>query len=127
RPLTSVLSVSTPGKESAHHATTTRHGAPTPGMMVTHEPIGVVGVITAWNFPAYNPARAIASALAAGCTVVVRPSELTPLSAMAICAILVEAGAPAGAIDLVHGRPPAIGQAMPQHSQPRNSTRPAQP
>jgi succinate-semialdehyde dehydrogenase / glutarate-semialdehyde dehydrogenase len=84
-------------------------------MTVIHEPVGVVGVITAWNFPAYNPARAIASALAAGCTCVVRPSELTPLSAMAICEILVEAGVPAGAIGLVNGDPHAIGQAMLDH------------
>jgi acyl-CoA reductase-like NAD-dependent aldehyde dehydrogenase len=84
-------------------------------MTVIHEPIGVVGVITAWNFPAYNPARAIASALAAGCTCVVRPSELTPLSAMAICEILVEAGVPAGAIGLINGDPHAIGQAMLDH------------
>ena len=59
-------------------------------MVVHKEPIGVVGVITAWNFPAYNPARAVAAALAAGCTVVVRPAELTPLSAMALAAALDE-------------------------------------
>jgi len=82
---------------------------------VRHEPVGVVGVITAWNFPAYNPARAIAAALAAGCTVVVRAAELTPLSAMAIAAILVEAGAPAGAVNLVNGEPAAMGQAMLDH------------
>ncbi|MGE0867990.1 MAG: NAD-dependent succinate-semialdehyde dehydrogenase [Kofleriaceae bacterium] len=84
-------------------------------MMVLHEPIGVVGVITAWNFPVYNPARAIAAALGAGCTVVVRPSELTPLSAMAIAAVLVEAGAPPGVINLVNGDPAAMGQAMLDH------------
>ncbi len=84
-------------------------------LMVLKEPIGVVGVITAWNFPAYNPARAIAAALAAGCTVVVRPAELTPLSAMAIVAILEEAGLPPGAIDLVNGEPVAMGQAMLDH------------
>jgi hypothetical protein len=48
---------------------------------VTYEPLGVVGVITAWNFPIYNVNRAVASALAAGCTAVVRPSEFTPRSA----------------------------------------------
>lgn len=84
-------------------------------MIVTHEPIGVVGVITAWNFPAYNPARAVAAALAAGCTVVVRPAELTPLSAMAMCALVVEAGAPAGVINLVNGEAHAQGQAMLDH------------
>lgn len=84
-------------------------------VMVLKEPIGVVGVITAWNFPAYNPARAIAAALAAGCPVVVRPAELTPLSAMAIVAILEEAGLPAGVINLVNGEPMAMGQAMLDH------------
>ncbi|MBA3455799.1 MAG: NAD-dependent succinate-semialdehyde dehydrogenase [Deltaproteobacteria bacterium] len=84
-------------------------------VMVLKEPIGVVGVITAWNFPAYNPARAVAAALAAGCTVVMRPSELTPLSGMAIAAILQEAGLPAGALDLVNGEPAAMGQAMLDH------------
>jgi acyl-CoA reductase-like NAD-dependent aldehyde dehydrogenase len=84
-------------------------------MLVLKEPIGVVGVITAWNFPAYNPARAIAAALGAGCTVVVRPAELTPLSAMAMAGILEEAGLPPGVIDLVNGEPRAMGQAMLDH------------
>jgi acyl-CoA reductase-like NAD-dependent aldehyde dehydrogenase len=88
-------------------------------MMVMHEPVGVVGVITAWNFPAYNPARAIAAALAAGCTVVVRPSELTPLSAMAIVAALVEAGTPPGVINLINGDPAAMAQAMLDHPELR--------
>jgi acyl-CoA reductase-like NAD-dependent aldehyde dehydrogenase len=84
-------------------------------MMVLHEPIGVVGVITAWNFPAYNPARAVAAALAAGCPAVVRPAELTPLSAMAIAAALEEAGLPPGVLDLVSGEPGPMGQAMLDH------------
>ncbi|HEU5057297.1 MAG TPA: NAD-dependent succinate-semialdehyde dehydrogenase [Kofleriaceae bacterium] len=89
--------------------------AATRRMMVLHEPIGVVGVITAWNFPAYNPARAIAAALGAGCTVVVRAAELTPLSAMAIASVLEEAGLPAGVLSLVNGEPAAMGQAMLDH------------
>jgi acyl-CoA reductase-like NAD-dependent aldehyde dehydrogenase len=84
-------------------------------MLVSHEPIGVVGVITAWNFPAYNPARAVAAALGAGCTVVLRPAELTPLSAMAMAALVVEAGAGPGVINLVNGEPHAQGQAMLEH------------
>ncbi|HVV86757.1 MAG TPA: aldehyde dehydrogenase family protein [Kofleriaceae bacterium] len=87
--------------------------------LVLREPIGVVGVITAWNFPAYNPARAIAAALGAGCTTVVRPAELTPLSAMAMAAIVVEAGAAAGVINLVNGEPHAMGQAMLDHPELR--------
>lgn len=88
-------------------------------MFVRKEPIGVVGVITAWNFPAYNPARAIAAALAAGCPVVVRPAELTPLSAMAIVQILDEAGLPPGVVALVSGEPHAMGQAMLDHPELR--------
>ena len=89
--------------------------AATRRMMVLHEPIGVVGVITAWNFPAYNPARAIAAALGAGCTCVVRAAELTPLSAMAMAQILVEAGVPPGVLAVVNGDPAAMGQAMLDH------------
>ena len=84
-------------------------------MMVLREPIGVVGVITAWNFPAYNPARAAAAALAAGCPVVIRPAELTPLSAMALAAILEEAGVEPGVVGLVNGDAHAMGQAMLDH------------
>src|SRR5206468_12935930 len=65
-------------------------------LTVLKQPIGVVGIITAWNFPAYNIARAATAALAAGCSVVVRPSEYTPLTAMEMMNILVEAGIPAG-------------------------------
>ena len=84
-------------------------------MQVLKQPIGVVGVITAWNFPAYNPARAWAAALAAGCTVVGRPSEYTPLSAMAMASILHDAGLPAGALNVVNGVPESMGQAMLDH------------
>ncbi len=84
-------------------------------MTVLRQPLGVVGVITAWNFPAYNPARAWAAALAAGCTVVGRPSEFTPLTAMAMTEVLVEAGLPAGVLNLVNGDPEAMGQEMLDH------------
>jgi acyl-CoA reductase-like NAD-dependent aldehyde dehydrogenase len=84
-------------------------------MQVRHEPIGVVGVITAWNFPAYNPGRAVAAALGAGCTVVVRPAELTPLSMFAIAELLEEAGVPKGVINVVNGDAHAQGQAMLDH------------
>jgi acyl-CoA reductase-like NAD-dependent aldehyde dehydrogenase len=79
---------------------------------VTYQPIGVVGVITAWNFPIYNVNRAVASALAAGCTVVVRPSEYTPRSAMLYASALVDAGVPAGVINVVNGDASSMGQAM---------------
>jgi acyl-CoA reductase-like NAD-dependent aldehyde dehydrogenase len=101
------------GKRGAGYTVPAR--SPARRMLVVKEPIGVVGVITAWNFPAYNPARAIAAALAAGCTVVVRPAELTPLSAMAIAAVLEEAGVPPGVVNLVNGEPHPVGQAMLDH------------
>ena len=65
-------------------------------MQVIYQPMGVIGVVTAWNFPAYNPARAWAAALAAGCTVVAKVSEYTPLTGMNLIAALIEAGIPAG-------------------------------
>jgi acyl-CoA reductase-like NAD-dependent aldehyde dehydrogenase len=79
---------------------------------VTYQPIGVVGVITAWNFPVYNQSRAISSALAVGCTVVSRPSEYTPRSAMLLAHALNEAGLPEGVLNVISGEPEAMGQAM---------------
>lgn len=79
---------------------------------VIYQPIGVVGVITAWNFPVYNQMRAISSALAVGNTVVSRPSEYTPRSAMLIGRALMSAGAPAGVINVVNGDPESMGQVM---------------
>jgi succinate-semialdehyde dehydrogenase len=84
-------------------------------LFVLKQPIGVVGVITAWNFPAYNVARASAAALAAGCTIVIRPSEYTPLTAMEMVNILVEAGLPSGVVNLVNGEPEPMGQTMLLH------------
>jgi succinate-semialdehyde dehydrogenase len=84
-------------------------------MTVIRQPLGVVGVITAWNFPAYNPSRAWAAALAAGCTVVGRPSEFTPLTAMHIANALVDAGIPPGVFNLVNGDPESMGQEMLDH------------
>jgi succinate-semialdehyde dehydrogenase len=84
-------------------------------MFTLKQPIGVVGVITAWNFPAYNVARAWSAALAAGCPVVGRPSELTPLTAMAMASVLLEAGLPKGVLNVINGEPEAMGQAMLDH------------
>ncbi len=79
---------------------------------VTYQPMGVVGVITAWNFPVYNQMRAISSALAVGCTVVARPSEYTPRSAMLIGHAFVEAGLPPGVLNVINGDPESMGQVM---------------
>jgi acyl-CoA reductase-like NAD-dependent aldehyde dehydrogenase len=80
--------------------------------LVIKQPLGVIGLITAWNFPAYNVARAGAAALAAGCTLVIRPSEYTPMTAMEMVNILVEAGVGDGVINLVNGDPESMGQEM---------------
>jgi acyl-CoA reductase-like NAD-dependent aldehyde dehydrogenase len=84
-------------------------------LTVLKQPIGVVGIITAWNFPVYNVARAAAAALAAGCTIVVRPSEYTPLTAMTLMNIFLEAGLPGGVANLVVGEADPIGQEMLRH------------
>jgi acyl-CoA reductase-like NAD-dependent aldehyde dehydrogenase len=79
---------------------------------VTYRPLGVVGVIAAWNFPIYNVNRAASSALAAGCTVVVRPSEYTPRSAFAYARALVDAGIPDGVVNVVNGAAHDMAQRM---------------
>jgi acyl-CoA reductase-like NAD-dependent aldehyde dehydrogenase len=81
-------------------------------IMVIQQPIGVIGSITAWNFPVYNVVRCWAAALAAGCTVVGRPSEYTPRSAMMLAQALHESGAPAGVINVINGEPAAMAQVM---------------
>lgn len=78
-------------------------------LIVLHQPIGVIATITAWNFPAWLLARAWGAALAAGCAVVGRPSELTPMSAMVLTNVLVEAGLPSGVLNLVNGDPEGMG------------------
>ena len=72
-------------------------------VLVTREPIGVVGAITPWNFPHAMITRKIAPALAAGCTVVLKPAEDTPLSALALAELAQQAGFPPGVINIVTG------------------------
>ena len=86
--------------------------APKRRIWVVPQPIGVVGTITAWNFPVYNVVRTWAAALAAGNTVVGRPSEYTPRSAFLLGHALQEAGAPPGVINVVNGEPEPMGKAM---------------
>lgn len=78
-------------------------------IMVSKEAIGVVAAITPWNFPAAMITRKLAPALAAGCTVVLKPSELTPLTAFALAALAEAAGFPSGTINVVAGDAQAIG------------------
>ena len=81
-------------------------------LLVIPQPVGVVATITAWNFPAYLLARKWAGALAAGCAIVGRPSEMTPLCAMALANVMVEAGIPAGVVNLVNGEPQIMGETI---------------
>jgi aldehyde dehydrogenase (NAD+) len=85
-----------------------------PGMTVemTREPLGVVGLITPWNFPIAIPAWKIAPALAYGNTVVIKPADLVPGSTWELVKIIAEAGAPAGVINLVMGRGSVVGEAL---------------
>src|SRR5438128_11168987 len=78
--------------------------------MVIKSPMGVVGAIGPWNFPLVLGVRKVAPALAAGCTVVLKPSELTPLSTLAFAECVAEAKLPAGVFQVVLGDAPAIGQ-----------------
>jgi aldehyde dehydrogenase (NAD+) len=85
--------------------------------IVRREPIGVCGLITPWNWPLNQVASKVAPALAAGCTVVLKPSEIAPLSAMLFAEIVDEAGVPAGVFNLVNGDGPTVGEAIAAHPQ----------
>ncbi|MGW1672100.1 aldehyde dehydrogenase family protein [Streptomyces sp. NPDC002324] len=82
---------------------------------VYHEPIGVVGAITPWNYPLHQIVAKVAPALAAGCTVVLKPAEDTPLIAQLFAEAVHEAGVPAGVFNLVTGLGPVAGQALAEH------------
>lgn len=81
-------------------------------ILVTKEPIGVVGAITPWNFPLAMITRKAGPAISAGCTLVLKPSEETPLSALALAVLAEKAGIPAGVFNVVSGDAPAIGGAL---------------
>jgi len=83
--------------------------------MIVREPIGVVGMITPWNWPLNQIACKVAPALAAGCTMVLKPSEYTPSSALLFAEILHEAGVPKGVFNLINGLGPEVGAAMSTH------------
>ncbi|MEQ8301934.1 MAG: aldehyde dehydrogenase [Cyclobacteriaceae bacterium] len=81
----------------------------------TRTPVGVVGCISPWNLPLYLFTWKIAPALASGCTVVAKPSELTPMTAFLFSKICIEAGLPAGVLNIVHGLGPRAGQPIIDH------------
>ncbi|HEV3228582.1 MAG TPA: aldehyde dehydrogenase family protein [Solirubrobacteraceae bacterium] len=80
--------------------------------LIVREPVGVIGAITPWNYPLHQIAAKVAPALAAGCTVVSKPSEITPLNAFVLAEILEQVGAPAGVFNLVTGYGPVVGEAL---------------
>jgi aldehyde dehydrogenase (NAD+) len=82
---------------------------------IVHEPVGVVGMITPWNWPVNQIMCKAAPAIAAGCTMVLKPSEIAPLNAMLIADVFHEAGVPAGVFNLVNGDGPTVGEAMSSH------------
>jgi aldehyde dehydrogenase (NAD+) len=84
-------------------------------MILRYEPIGVCGMITPWNWPMNQVAVKVMPALAAGCTMVLKPSEESPLDAMIFTEVLREAGVPAGVFNLVNGYGPVVGEAMSKH------------
>ena len=85
------------------------------GSNVVREPIGVCGLVTPWNWPINQILAKVAPAIAAGCTMVLKPSEQAPLSAQLIAEFIDEAGLPAGVFNLVHGNGPSVGHAMSAH------------
>jgi len=85
--------------------------------LVVREPIGVVGAITPWNYPAELVGWKLCASLAAGCTIVIKPAELTPFTALAIAQKCTEAGVPAGVVNVLTGKGSQVGQALVEHPQ----------
>ena len=85
--------------------------------LVMREPVGVVGAITPWNYPLHQIALKVAPALAAGCTVVLKPSEVAPFNAFILAEVIEAAGLPKGVFNLVTGFGPAAGEALVKHPQ----------
>lgn len=83
--------------------------------LIAKEPIGVVGMITPWNWPMNQIMCKVAPALAAGCTMVLKPSEIAPLNAIIFAEIVHEAGIPKGVFNLVNGDGPTVGEAISRH------------
>ena len=83
--------------------------------LIRHEPIGVCGLITPWNWPVNQVVSKLAPCVASGCTAVLKPSEIAPLSSLVIAEIMDEAKVPAGVFNLINGMGPVVGEAMSAH------------
>lgn len=86
-----------------------------PEQKIVHEPIGVCGLITPWNWPMNQIALKVIPAIAVGCTVILKPSEIAPMSAMLFAEFVHQAGIPAGVFNLVNGEGAVVGEAMSSH------------
>ncbi|MBK8295074.1 MAG: aldehyde dehydrogenase family protein [Solirubrobacterales bacterium] len=84
--------------------------------LIVREPVGTVGAITPWNYPLHQIAAKVAPAMTAGCTIVVKPSEVAPLSAFILAEIMEEVGVPPGVFNLVTGTGPVVGEAIVTHA-----------
>ncbi|MBI3675799.1 MAG: aldehyde dehydrogenase family protein [Proteobacteria bacterium] len=82
---------------------------------IVREPVGVVGMITPWNWPINQIACKVAPAIAAGCTMILKPSEIAPMNAMLFAQVMDEAGVPPGVFNLINGDGPTVGEAMSSH------------
>ena len=89
--------------------------SPRGGSTLVDEPVGVVGMITPWNWPVNQIMIKVAPALAAGCTIVLKPSEYSPLSAIMLAEVIDEAGCPAGVFNLLNGDGASVGEAISAH------------
>jgi aldehyde dehydrogenase (NAD+) len=90
-------------------------GAEIGNSLIVREPVGVVGCITPWNFPLHQAVLKVAAALAAGCTVVLKPAQVAPLSGWALAEVFDEVGLPAGVFNLVSGSGSVVGEAIAAH------------
>jgi acyl-CoA reductase-like NAD-dependent aldehyde dehydrogenase len=85
--------------------------------LIVREPVGVVGCITPWNYPLHQVAAKVAYAMAAGCTVVLKPSEVAPIDALILAEVVADSGLPAGVFNLVTGTGAVVGEAIASHPQ----------
>jgi betaine-aldehyde dehydrogenase len=117
--LAKAIQLGLPTFNFGHYASIARSfdfdGQVTGNSLIVKEPVGVVACITPWNFPLHQVALKVAAAFAAGCTVVVKPTEVTPLLVFALADIFEEIGLPAGVFNLISGYGPEVGEALVAH------------
>ncbi|MCU1600591.1 MAG: aldehyde dehydrogenase family protein [Frankiales bacterium] len=118
-PLASMVQAGLPTFNMANFANLARtfdfEGEEIGNSLIVREPVGVVGCITPWNYPLHQVVLKVGAALAAGCTVVVKPSEVAPLSAYVLAEVFYAAGLPKGVFNLVSGDGPTVGEALVVH------------